>query len=75
MKGSLEFSLPDEEVEFLRALKAEDIAGALKDFRGWLRSERKYVDLSAKHKEFANKAWDKFHEIMGERGVGEVVLP
>ena len=75
MKGSLDFSLPEEEVEFLRALKAGDIAGALEDFRGWLRSERKYADLSAEHRVFADKAWDKLHEIVLERGVDEVVLP
>ena len=75
MKGSLEFSLPDEEVEFLRALKAGDIAGALEDFRDWLRSERKYADLSAEHRVFADRAWDKFHEIVSSHGINEVVLP
>ena len=73
MKAILEFSLPEEQVNFDLAVKASEILLALSDFRTWLRSQRKYTELEDLEYKFANKAWDELHRILNERGIEDLL--
>lgn len=42
MKATLEFSLPDEQVEYECAVNGSKASAALNDFDQWLRAQQKY---------------------------------
>lgn len=44
MKATLEFTLPDERPEFLRAVRAPDAFRAVAEFGEYLRSQEKYTE-------------------------------
>jgi len=65
MKAILEFNLPEDSEEYLRANTATDMASTLWDIASYLRSQRKYGDPP----DDIEKIVDKFYEIMGEHGI------
>jgi hypothetical protein len=64
-KATLEFSLPEERVEFERAIKAQSYATALWDLREAFRAKAKYAEADTTWTEAYKLFWDilKEHDI------------
>ena len=73
MKARLEFNLPEEQIEYNTCMKAGDVLGALRDYRDWLRAQRKYQDLEDAARSFADTAWDELFTVIEERGITDII--
>ena len=73
MKARLEFNLPEEQIEYNTCMKAADVLGALRDYRDWLRAQRKYQDLEDKARDFADIAWDELFSILQVYGLTDII--
>ena len=69
MKAILEFTLPEEDHLFAVARQGADWAGAVEDFREWLRGQRKYTTLPPQVREWLDEAWDQLHFVLRDRGL------
>ena len=63
MKALLEFALPEDAEEYAYARNGALYAGALAEFREWLRGLRKYNELEGSAHDFAERAWRELHEL------------
>ena len=68
MKATFEFKLPDEEQEYFKFSRAEDLFNAAYSFDRYLRDTIKYNpdDLHSSELDLLQKVRDKFHEILQE---------
>lgn len=73
MRATLKFNLPEESLEYLMATKADSLVGALREYREWLRDQRKYADLTDEAARHVGLAWDTLHEIIQMWGVGDLL--
>jgi hypothetical protein len=71
--GKLEYNLndQDDQIAHLRAVKSLDLAMALWDMDGYLRSETKYAPDSIKPEVYdtLQSVRDKLHEIMNKHSI------
>jgi hypothetical protein len=44
VKATLEFTLPEEEIDFRRAVRADDVLAAVEEFGAYLREQWKYTE-------------------------------
>ena len=66
MKAILEFDLPEDAVEFDRAIHGVDYFCALSEFLAWMRNTRKSGDYSwsdASPDAILDTVWTEFHSI------------
>lgn len=63
MKGTLSFTLPEEQEEFETAQKGWKYLAALDEMDEWLRSELKYKELTAATRDAYQACRDKLWEI------------
>lgn len=71
MKATLEFSLPDENHEYMLTANAGRMASLLHEFVTWMRERRKYGE----EKDISYDAlWDKFHELWVDEGVPDEIF-
>ncbi len=66
MKATFEFSLPEETPEYGIYHNAPEYISALREFREWLRQQRKHGDITVlgrTYLEGLEEVWDKFHEV------------
>lgn len=70
MRVTLEFTLPDDDQALQDAQAGPALRRALEEFREWLRSRRKYHDLSDQTAQgLVDLAWDHFHAVLSDNGV------
>ncbi len=72
MKATLEFNLPDEDMEFEWAVNAGKLYWMLWDMDQWLRSNTKYApdDMSDDTYKAFEQCREKLREMMAESGIG-----
>lgn len=73
MKGTLEFNLdePEDEIAYMRCVKAKDMALALWDVDQYLRAKTKYApdSMSPEVYESLLETRDKLREIMSDNNI------
>ena len=69
MRATLEFTLPEEQVEFHEATMGGAAHAALNDISEWLRSEWKYKELPPEVREYLEQVRTRLANILDERGV------
>jgi len=69
-KATLEFSLPEERVEYELAAKGGNWAGVVWDMDQWLRKQLKYGHEFKDACEALAAARDELHDIMEAKSVG-----
>lgn len=72
MKATLEFNLPDEDMEFEWAVNARKLYWMLWDMDQWLRANTKYApdDMSDDTYKAFEQCREKLREMMAESGIG-----
>lgn len=66
MEGILKFNLPEEKESFDLAVNGYKWKFACSDIYQWLRSKRKYEELSDAEAVCFDMFWEKFFDILGE---------
>lgn len=65
MKGSLTFTLPEDECEFQTAINAPHVRYAVGEYMEWMRSRLKYETLHEEQAAELATCRDKFFELVG----------
>ena len=65
MEAILKFDLenPEDKAAHTRACNADKYLSALYDFKDFLRSQKKYTELSEEQRDYLDKITDRFFEI------------
>ena len=69
MRATLEFELPEEQVEFREAVDSGKTRSVLWNFTEWLRSQLKYQDLSQAEADALERAKAHLWALLEEYGV------
>ncbi len=71
MKATLEFNLPDDQLDFDTAVNGSKWMGAMWQLDKWLRSQTKYAPdtMSADTFKAFEESRDMLHEILNEEGL------
>ena len=69
MKATLEFNMPEDQVEFDFAIQGSKMYSALWDISQELRKIWKYEELSEEEFKMVEKIRDKFYEILDENQI------
>jgi len=68
-KAILEFNLPEENNEHHTTINAGNYFSSIWDIYSYLRSRRKYEELSEEKAATLEEVWEKFWEILRDNGV------
>ena len=69
MKATLEFNMPEDQVEFDFAMQGSKMYSALWDISQELRTLWKYEELSDEEWKMVERIRNKFHEILNENQI------
>jgi hypothetical protein len=69
MKATIEFNLPDDQVEYDLCNKAQEMFDALKDVRNYLRSKVKYEEMPADKWELCDEIYQEFYRLLEQNHI------
>jgi hypothetical protein len=69
MKAILEFNLPDDQKYWDMAVKAREMAYALKDVRNYLRNKVRYEEMPADKWETCDEIYQEFFRLLEQNNI------